>query len=478
MQALWRHIDSEPTSHTALLMHCADTNPHQSSPILLTNAHQSSSIRTNLHQSPPVEQLKIDGRVGIGYGIGIVVMIAVLIVIVVMIVIVVLILIAVLNVIAMLIVIVMLWCGAVLIAIVVLSVVLIDRLRTGLDGKGAMERASSLILAEKALIPDRRSDPADLCGPSPTDTLAHCRSDHHTSRSRPPSPKSYVPIGSPTNDMQYMRSFRNSLAVREIHSCTAPVACTLAEPDYINFASYGSSPLNKTMAPFAIASRTVRPGTHGKLHGPGLSRLVLMIHGEALGVHTGTGRARHGARLKRARPGVRGRTSGVFRKLKLPTGTRLIRFIPTQCSNFLNGKYTGHTSATPEGPTVVVRLEHRHHTEAIRARNPSESLLIPACGRKRTADFAVGWRVFFGTLHFHFSFCTPQLLHIHPKFSPAGNKGRGKLEIPEKTRRPAASSGTIPICENSGGDPAGSEITEVTYIRIQCHIITATYFYG
>ncbi|KAJ8887971.1 hypothetical protein PR048_007456 [Dryococelus australis] len=29
-----------------------------------------------------------------------------------------------------------------------------------------------------------------------------------------------------------------------------------------------------------------------------------------------------------------------------------------------------------------------------------------------------------------------------------GIKGRGKWEIPEKTRRPTASSGTIPTCEN------------------------------
>ncbi|KAJ8887425.1 hypothetical protein PR048_013640 [Dryococelus australis] len=29
-------------------------------------------------------------------------------------------------------------------------------------------------------------------------------------------------------------------------------------------------------------------------------------------------------------------------------------------------------------------------------------------------------------------------------------KGRGKREIPEKTRRPVVSSGTIPTCENAG----------------------------
>ncbi|KAJ8868665.1 hypothetical protein PR048_030204 [Dryococelus australis] len=42
--------------------------------------------------------------------------------------------------------------------------------------------------------------------------------------------------------------------------------------------------------------------------------------------------------------------------------------------------------------------------------------------------------------------------------SSAGMKERGKREIPEKTRRPTASSGTIPICENpvtrSGIEPS------------------------
>ncbi|KAJ8878658.1 hypothetical protein PR048_019241 [Dryococelus australis] len=33
-------------------------------------------------------------------------------------------------------------------------------------------------------------------------------------------------------------------------------------------------------------------------------------------------------------------------------------------------------------------------------------------------------------------------------------KGRGKREIPEKTRRPAASSGTIPTCENPDHESA------------------------
>ncbi|KAJ8874980.1 hypothetical protein PR048_022870 [Dryococelus australis] len=42
---------------------------------------------------------------------------------------------------------------------------------------------------------------------------------------------------------------------------------------------------------------------------------------------------------------------------------------------------------------------------------------------------------------------TPQPIRV---VEVGGTKGRGKQEIPEKTRRPAASSGTIPACENPG----------------------------
>ncbi|KAJ8891912.1 hypothetical protein PR048_004469 [Dryococelus australis] len=41
-------------------------------------------------------------------------------------------------------------------------------------------------------------------------------------------------------------------------------------------------------------------------------------------------------------------------------------------------------------------------------------------------------------------------------WSNTGVQERGKREISDKTRRPAASSGTIPTCENMGGGPAGS----------------------
>ncbi|KAJ8873896.1 hypothetical protein PR048_024732 [Dryococelus australis] len=41
--------------------------------------------------------------------------------------------------------------------------------------------------------------------------------------------------------------------------------------------------------------------------------------------------------------------------------------------------------------------------------------------------------------------------------SSAGMQGRGKREIPEKTRRPVASSGTISTCEDTGATPLGFE---------------------
>ncbi|KAJ8869255.1 hypothetical protein PR048_030827 [Dryococelus australis] len=42
--------------------------------------------------------------------------------------------------------------------------------------------------------------------------------------------------------------------------------------------------------------------------------------------------------------------------------------------------------------------------------------------------------------------------------SSAGMQGRGKRKVPEKTRRPAASSSTIPTCEISGATPPGFEL--------------------
>ncbi|KAJ8874821.1 hypothetical protein PR048_022710 [Dryococelus australis] len=43
------------------------------------------------------------------------------------------------------------------------------------------------------------------------------------------------------------------------------------------------------------------------------------------------------------------------------------------------------------------------------------------------------------------------------EWSIAGIQGRGKQEIPDKTRRLAASSGTIPTCENPGATPPGNK---------------------
>ncbi|KAJ8877929.1 hypothetical protein PR048_022388 [Dryococelus australis] len=43
------------------------------------------------------------------------------------------------------------------------------------------------------------------------------------------------------------------------------------------------------------------------------------------------------------------------------------------------------------------------------------------------------------------------------RWSGAGMQGRGEREYPEKTRRQAVSSSTIPTCENPGGNPSGIE---------------------
>ncbi|KAJ8869424.1 hypothetical protein PR048_028414 [Dryococelus australis] len=43
-------------------------------------------------------------------------------------------------------------------------------------------------------------------------------------------------------------------------------------------------------------------------------------------------------------------------------------------------------------------------------------------------------------------------------WSSAGMRGRGKREIPEKTRQPATSSGMIMTCEYPGTDPSGNRV--------------------
>ncbi|KAJ8890236.1 hypothetical protein PR048_009744 [Dryococelus australis] len=49
---------------------------------------------------------------------------------------------------------------------------------------------------------------------------------------------------------------------------------------------------------------------------------------------------------------------------------------------------------------------------------------------------------------------------IGEKWSSTGMRGRGKRDIPEKTHRPAASSGTIPTCENPGVSWSGIWTTD------------------
>ncbi|KAJ8867804.1 hypothetical protein PR048_031609 [Dryococelus australis] len=74
---------------------------------------------------------------------------------------------------------------------------------------------------------------------------------------------------------------------------------------------------------------------------------------------------------------------------------------------------------------------------------PSESFLTTCKGRER-----------FGHLASRFSTFRPVL---ERKLIGAGIQGRGKQEYPEKTRRQAPSSSTIPTCENPEVNPLGIE---------------------
>ncbi|KAJ8874943.1 hypothetical protein PR048_022833 [Dryococelus australis] len=62
------------------------------------------------------------------------------------------------------------------------------------------------------------------------------------------------------------------------------------------------------------------------------------------------------------------------------------------------------------------------------------------------------------------------------KWSRAGMQGRRKLEIPEKTRRPAASSGAIPTCEKkNGSDPIGNRTNSLSAMRRDHYLLYNTH---
>ncbi|KAJ8883013.1 hypothetical protein PR048_014852 [Dryococelus australis] len=66
---------------------------------------------------------------------------------------------------------------------------------------------------------------------------------------------------------------------------------------------------------------------------------------------------------------------------------------------------------------------------------------------------------------------TPTGSGVRWTVASAGVQERGKREIPEKTRRPAASSCTIPTCENPGAIPLGMDPGSPKW---EASIVTAT----
>ncbi|KAJ8866009.1 hypothetical protein PR048_033533 [Dryococelus australis] len=115
------------------------------------------------------------------------------------------------------------------------------------------------------------------------------------------------------------------------------------------------------------------------------------------------------------------------------------------------------------GAAVAERLVCSPPTNAIRVQYPTESLRIFACGNRAgrcrwSAGFSRGSSVSPGLSFRHRSILTSITLigsqdlavKSRPNLFALSNCGRGRRKIPEKTRRPAASSSTIPTCENLG----------------------------
>ncbi|KAJ8866331.1 hypothetical protein PR048_032174 [Dryococelus australis] len=101
---------------------------------------------------------------------------------------------------------------------------------------------------------------------------------------------------------------------------------------------------------------------------------------------------------------------------------------------------------SPVSPTFVFR-----HCSILTSIHPSSVLKTSML---RAAQISCKWRDLGGCYH--------RVIESrwvrNEVWSSVGSQGRGKWEIPDKTRRPAPSSGVILTCEDLGGDIAGNRI--------------------
>ncbi|KAJ8893493.1 hypothetical protein PR048_006091 [Dryococelus australis] len=140
-----------------------------------------------------------------------------------------------------------------------------------------------------------------------------------------------------------------------------------------------------------------------------------------------------------------------------------------------------------KGAAVAERLPCSPHTKANRVRSPAGSLsdfrVWELCRTMPLVYCFLGDFPFPPLFHTGAAIYSPQspssalktsLLRaaqsssLTHSWSSTGMQTRGKLEIPEKTRRPAASSGTIPTCKNPGASPSGIEQGLQLWMKPEC----------
>ncbi|KAJ8868337.1 hypothetical protein PR048_029853 [Dryococelus australis] len=119
-----------------------------------------------------------------------------------------------------------------------------------------------------------------------------------------------------------------------------------------------------------------------------------------------------------------------------------------------------HATAPTRGHYSLVSPQYLLPAASLRLRHLSRAatVVLPTTNDSRYNHGCVvslsPWSQATAPTRGHYSLVSPQYLlpaaSLRQLWSSAGMQGMGKRDIPEKTRRPEASSGTIPTCENPG----------------------------